>query len=895
MKNILYFILFSLLSVPTASGQGVRDDFEARYRTLSCPQAEHALRIAASAEEREALEFLYAYMEWADILDHPAEYFLENARLALRTRSEMPWGASVPDREWRHFVLPVRVNNEALDDFRTQKYEELKQRVRFLSMAQAALEVNHWCHEHMTYRPSDARTSSPLASLRTATGRCGEESTLTVAALRTVGIPARQVYTPRWAHTDDNHAWVEAWVDGRWQFLGACEPAAELNIAWFNQPASRGMLMNTTVLGRYRGDEQVLKQLPRQTTINVTDNYAPTLRRTVRVTNRKGKAVTGATVRFGLYNYAEFYPLFTTRTDARGEASLVSGYGDLVVWASDGTQYGFAKVSPRSSGKAQRIVLEHKAGEAFEVEFTLSPPAGSATLPQVSPQLEAVNNRRLAREDSLRMAYVHSWPSDSKVAEVAEVLRYDEERIRPLFRKSEGNYMALFDLLEEFQYADSTVTVCGHTTTGKELALRVLESLPDKDLRDFNRLILSEHINALLHTASASKPAAKMTPEALERLAKYVFCPRIAFEELTPWRTALSALLPAEVREGLKKGGRAVADYVNAHVRTLDAELAPRISQSPEATLTAGYADEFSKGICFVALCRTLGLAACLDPVTMKFRYHAADGWHDVSFAPAAASAKGPSAGPQPRLALSYAPRPFLENPGYYHHFTLSRLSGGLPLLQNYGEEETWKSTFEKGTPVEAGDYLLVSGTRLASGSVLVRVSVFPVRRDTTVCLTMLEDREAVSVIGSFNSENVFHDLSAGKEQSVLSAAGRGYFVVGLLRANNEPTTHILHDIELQRDALEAWGRELMMLFPTQQEYDMFSKRLGEFPDLPRNLRFGVDTQGQVARDIFTSGLTAGEERPVVLIGDTFNRVVFFSQGYTIGMGQQLVKTIGKL
>lgn len=50
--------------------------------------------------------------------------------------------------------------------------------------------------------------------MKTAYGRCGEESTFTVAALRSVGIPARQVYTPRWAHTDDNHAWVEAWVNG---------------------------------------------------------------------------------------------------------------------------------------------------------------------------------------------------------------------------------------------------------------------------------------------------------------------------------------------------------------------------------------------------------------------------------------------------------------------------------------------------------------------------------------------------------------------------------------------------------------------------------------------------------------------------------------------------------
>ena len=31
---------------------------------------------------------------------------------------------------------------------------------------------------------------------------------------------------------------------------------------------------------------------------------------------------------------------------------------------------------------------------------------------------------------------------------------------------------------------------------------------------------------------------------------------------------------------------------------------------------------------------------------------------------------------------------------------------------------------------------------------------------------------------------------------------------------------------------------------------------------------------------------------PVVLIADTFNRVVFASQGYTIGLGEQLLKTI---
>ena len=143
------------------------------------------------------------------------------------------------------------------------------------------MDCRHWCHERVTYTPSDARTSSPLASIRTGYGRCGEESVLLVAALRTVGIPARQVYTPRWAHTDDNHAWVEAWVDGHWHYLGACEPEPELDVAWFSSTALRGVMMHTNVFGRYEGPEDVISRTDCYTEINVTSNYAPVERVTV--------------------------------------------------------------------------------------------------------------------------------------------------------------------------------------------------------------------------------------------------------------------------------------------------------------------------------------------------------------------------------------------------------------------------------------------------------------------------------------------------------------------------------------------------------------------------------------------------------------------------------------
>ena len=169
-----------------------------------------------TTEEQEALQFLYAYMPVADVTDYPTSFFLENVRTSFEARKEMAWGKDIPELLFRHFVLPIRVNNENLDDSRMIFFKELKERVKGMGMKDAILEVNHWCHERVTYQPSDGRTSAPLATIRSAYGRCGEESTFTVAALRAIGIPARQVYTPRWAHTDDNHAWVEAWADGKW-------------------------------------------------------------------------------------------------------------------------------------------------------------------------------------------------------------------------------------------------------------------------------------------------------------------------------------------------------------------------------------------------------------------------------------------------------------------------------------------------------------------------------------------------------------------------------------------------------------------------------------------------------------------------------------------------------
>jgi hypothetical protein len=282
-------------------------------------------------QQIEALKFLFAYMPLSDLADYRGEFFFENANIALSTRKKSPWGDKIPEEIFLHYVLPCRVNNENLDSFRIAYYDEITERIKGLDMGNAALEINHWCHEKVAYQPSDIRTSGPLSTILSARGRCGEESTFTVSALRTAGIPARQVYTPRWAHTDDNHAWVEAWINDKWHYMGACEPEPVLDRGWFTEPARRAMLVHTKSFGAWYGTENSINRYRCFSLINNLSTYAVTKRIYVKVIDDQEKPVKDAFVEFQLYNYAEFYPLATVPADENGVSSFETGLGDLLI------------------------------------------------------------------------------------------------------------------------------------------------------------------------------------------------------------------------------------------------------------------------------------------------------------------------------------------------------------------------------------------------------------------------------------------------------------------------------------------------------------------------------------------------------------------------------------
>ena len=767
-----------------------------------------------------------------DRTDYSEEFYYRNFLNTLQARDEMPWGKTVPEREFKHFVLPVRVNNENLDTARMVFYRELRDRVKNLSMEDAILEVNHWCHEKVSYRPSDVRTSSPLATMRTAYGRCGEESTFLVAALRSVCIPARQVYTPRWAHTDDNHAWVEAWANGRWYFLGACEPEPVLNLGWFNESASRAMLMHTKVAGDYNGPEEVMSRTPCYTEINVTSNYTPTSIRHIKVHDRYGNPVPDATVQFKLYNYAEFYTVATKTTNANGIATLSAGMGDLLVWVTKDDLVAVKKVS-WAGNKDDSILIELSDSSLPQhLELDIVPPAPHPIIPKVTAEQRTINDQRKAQEDSIRQAYEATMP--------VEAWR--------------GNHHVIQQFLNDAK--------------NKPIATKLLEVISAKDLRDISLDVLRDNEAAVTDTS--------------EIYYRYVLNPRVENEWLTPYKSFFAK----ELRH-IKNIGQLI-EWTKNNI-TIDNKHNPqRLRQQPMSVYRTRITDELGRAIFFVSAARSLGWPARINEVNGNLEHYQNNSWHEVKFEEQVLQKNEPNG----TLRLKFTPSGTHNDLAYYTHFTLSKIVDNKPQLLTYPEDATWNKSFKDGVELEPGIYLLTTGNRQSDGSVLVSTTTFTIisNQEQSMTLNLRESQDELHIIGNIDNNLTYPELSSGNKQFRI-VGQNGYTIIGIITSNHEPTNHAMHDIATCIKELETNGCHLVII---DSNGDGFLKyKTQEFSNSTWLIE--LDPNKELSTTIINQLNIDTATLPVFLLTDSNGNVYFIKQGYTIHMGEQLLNVAKRL
>ena len=792
-----------------------------------------------SPQLRRAMEFLRGHLPASDLDCYPFELFLEFARHALFLREHDPDCGALDWEIFAHYVLFPRVNDEDLSPHRALFYRELSPRLAGIGdTLERALAVNRWCHEHASYQAQDERTASPLTVFRCGSGRCGELSGFAVSALRSVGIPARQVYAPRWSHCDDNHAWVEALCGGQWRFFGGCEPEPAADRGWFNTAASRAMLVHSRLFGQGNSPlhGQPLGRAGIVTWYNQTARYAPVREYLLRAVTEDGAPAAGARLELQVLNEAGFFTIAALTADDHGMARAELGLGSLHVLA---LWNGLTAEGDCADGAVTLTFRPPRRDDTGWSEFDFSAPNPSEYRPAA-----------LTSEQKRERAQVHAQGNALRARRLAGY--YDGKRAaslpgcEELLRGARGNFDEIYRFL---------------SGPDRPARARLVQTLADKDLRDATAQILEDHLRNL-------PPRREDVPQ--EVYWQYAACPRIALEPLSPWRGALKeALGSVDSPEELERWLDRVSEPAGGCYAPL--------YWTPGAALEAGHCDGQSRALLAVAALRALGVPARLRPLD-----GAPELWRDGAFRPLRPEETG-------RLRLAWEGE---APPLYRQNWSLSRQDreGWRLLSLPDGDWTAGERTLE----LPAGYYRLITTTRLPNGNQLA------IRRELPVepggCAELRLSTRSCPLPGLLRCQAMPAAPASTPDgrpvPDLFRLNGRPSLLLWL-EEGREPTEHLLNELDARRDALAGLDANVVFLLRGADcvSQPTLAGVLARWP----GVRVLLDDWAYDLEDTARRLTCDPDAAPLSVVCDGLGRAVFGDSGYRVGLGELLVRVVSYL
>lgn len=729
----------------------IYEDIE--YKLKGCTEDESVL-----------MKFLYGTMPIRDAGEYEFDLFLAYVNHAIWLRENIKYAKNLSEGIFLNYILYPRINSENIVDCRAYFYNELKDRIKDKKLEDAVIEINYWCAENVTYQTTDGRTMSPIATYKACAGRCGEESTFAVTAMRSVGIPARQVYTPWWAHCDDNHAWVEVYISGKWYFLGACEPEEELNRSWFLEASTRALLVYARTFSDFMDDsnEECITKYGGLVYYNSTDNYADTRVLTIIALDKTGNPVKEAEISLEILNMARFSNITTLFTDSDGKAKIAIGKGDINIRAIKDNHFG-ERLVKLSEGDIVKIILDNDLNKKTFVtdrwnEIDIAAPI-EKSISQASMSEEKKKRNRLRIKES------------SEKRKEKEKLYYNKEHAekfpdeKEILSIAKGNFDEIYSFLSK-----------NDDYRRKE----ILKTLTVKDYRDLKADVLESHL--ITEKGNLND----------EIYFKYVLCPRVYLEEMTAFRSYIMSYFDNEIKEKFKKNPYHIWEYIEKNIEYVPEFDYKTIYSTPLGCLKLKKGNPVSKKILFVAICRTLGIPSYLDRATLEPKY-----WFGEKFISLSINKIG--AGEMSELILKVEDG---TKWNYYINYTIGVLRNDRFLTLDYENIKFMGNSLR--LKLDSGIYRLINTFRMPNGNQKAKEITFYLSVGEKKTIEMQQRDLSMRDMLTENKLADFELMDEkGIEHKFSNIIKNGSGILAFLDEGKEPTEHILNEMTVASKELK--------------------------------------------------------------------------------------------
>ena len=785
-----------------------------------------------------ACKYLYAFMPYSDIGNYPFEVFLDYAENGVQLWKENPQIADMPEDIFLNYVLFHRVNEEEIAPCRTFFRTEIGTRIQGMNFREAALEVNYWCAEEATYHCTDDRTLSALAVYRRGNGRCGEESVFTVNALRSVGVPARQVYAPKWSHCDDNHAWVEIWCDGKWYFLGACEPEEILNKGWFTNASSRAMMIHSRIFDTKIPEGEVIGRDGMVTMLNELKRYAVTKEITVSVKDDQGLPVEEAEVSFEVLNYSEYAPIAEKETDENGRAVLTTGLGSLhiSVRACCNEEWLHAeKAMNTETEDSCEICLRHQTAgenagyEKWTAADMFAPHDAPVNTDMPDPEQKERGNKRLAAANAHREQKVRNWRNP-------ECERFLQKEVNRIEKAVAASY--------------------------REDLLNVLT---EKDRTDCLSDVLEEHLDLAI-------PYHGMMNR--DTFVSYVLNPRVDDEVLQKYRREIKNKFSRDEKQELRNDPSQIWKLVEKAVVSRPEKERSSVITTPAGCLNTCTGSFLSKKILFVAMARTLGVPARLNPHDRSMEY-----MENGKFVPVLAKTEKNST-----LILKSGEDTQWK---YFQNWSIAKLENGRYVSLKLGTE-----AFENqhmNLPLESGKYRILTSNRLPNGNMFANEYHFEIQPGETKEIDLvLREADLEDMLENISMPEFTLRKEDGSTVKASELTADGKHILAFLEEEKEPTEHILNEMMEQEEAFAGYAEKIIFVVRSKDalETPTLSKALKKL----KNVQIYYDDFSEIINTLGRRMYVDPDKLPLIIVTNGSLNGIYATSGYNVGTGDMLLR-----
>ena len=785
-----------------------------------------------------ACKYLYAFMPYSDIGNYPFEVFLDYAENGVQLWKENPQIADMPEDIFLNYVLFHRVNEEEIAPCRTFFRTEIGTRIQGMNFREAALEVNYWCAEEATYHCTDDRTLSALSVYRRGNGRCGEESVFTVNALRSVGVPARQVYAPKWSHCDDNHAWVEIWCDGKWYFLGACEPEEILNKGWFTNASSRAMMIHSRIFDTKIPEGEVIGRDGMVTMLNELKRYAVTKEITVSVKDDQGLPVEGAEVSFEVLNYSEYAPIAEKETDENGRAVLTTGLGSLhiSVRACCNEEWLHAeKAMNTETEDSCEICLRHQTAgenagyEKWTAADMFAPHDAPVNTDMPDSEQKKRGNKRLAAANAHREQKVRNWRNP-------ECERFLQKEVNRIEKAVAASY--------------------------REDLLNVLT---EKDRTDCLSDVLEEHLDlAISYHGMMNR----------DTFVSYVLNPRVDDEVLQKYRREIKNKFSRDEKQELRNDPSQIWKLVEKAVVSRPEKERSSVITTPAGCLNTCTGSFLSKKILFVAMARTLGVPARLNPHDRSMEY-----MENEKFVPVLAKTEKNST-----LILKSGEDTQWK---YFQNWSIAKLENGRYVSLKLGTE-----AFENqhmNLPLESGKYRILTSNRLPNGNMFANEYHFEIQPGETKEIDLvLREADLEDMLENISMPEFTLRREDGSTVKASELTADGKHILAFLEEEKEPTEHILNEMMEQEEAFAGYAEKIIFVVRSKDalETPTLSKALKKL----KNVQIYYDDFSEIINTLGRRMYVDPDKLPLIIVTNGSLNGIYATSGYNVGTGDMLLR-----